>query len=60
MLATDVLNFLLFDVLSKVSESITTALDQVRTHLTGAGTFVTLDERCFSLPVLPCYPSLPI
>src|SRR2546421_9803441 len=39
MLATGVLLFLLFDVLSKASEPITAALDQVRTQQSGAGTF---------------------
>ncbi len=39
MLATGVLIFLLFDVLSKASEPINAALDQVRTHQTGTGTF---------------------
>src|SRR5712692_6049202 len=42
MLATGVLVFLLFDVLSKASDPINAALDQVRTHHTGVGTF-TLD-----------------
>ena len=39
MLATGVLIFLLFDVLSKASEPINAALDQIRIHQTGAGTF---------------------
>ncbi len=39
MLATGVLIFLLFDVLSKASEPINAALDQVRTHQTGTSTF---------------------
>jgi len=39
MLATGVLLFLLFDVLSKASEPITAALDQVRAQQSGAGTF---------------------
>ncbi len=39
MLATGVLLFLLFDVLSKASDPINAALDQVRTHQTGTGTF---------------------
>ncbi len=39
MLATGVLIFLLFDVLSKASDPITAALDQVRTQQTGTGTF---------------------
>src|SRR6266852_2624956 len=42
MLATGILIFLLFDVLSKASDPINAALDQVRTHHTGVGTF-TLD-----------------
>ncbi len=39
MLATGILIFLLFDVLSKASEPITTSLDEVRTHQTGTGVF---------------------
>lgn len=39
MLATGVLLFLLFDVLSKASEPVTAALDQVRTQQTGRGLF---------------------
>ena len=39
MLATGVLIFLLYDVVSKASEPIATALDEVRTHNTGVGTF---------------------
>lgn len=39
MLATGVLLFLLFDVLSKASDPITSALDQVRTKHTGANLF---------------------
>src|SRR5260370_28641099 len=39
MLATGVLIFLLFDVVSKASDPINAALDQVRTHQTGTGTF---------------------
>src|SRR5215470_10282143 len=39
MLATGVLIFLLFDVLSKVSDPINAALDQVRTQHTGTGLF---------------------
>jgi ZIP family zinc transporter len=39
MLATGVLIFLLFDVLSKASDPINAALDQVRAHQTGTGTF---------------------
>jgi ZIP family zinc transporter len=39
MLATGVLIFLLFDVLSKASDSINAALDQVRTQHTGTGLF---------------------
>ena len=39
MLATGVLIFLLYDVISKASEPITTALDQVRTQHTGLSTF---------------------
>ena len=38
MLATGILVFLLFDVLSKASDPINAALDQVRTHHTGTGT----------------------
>ncbi len=40
MLATGVLVFLLFDVVSKASDPINAALDQVRTQHTGVGTFV--------------------
>ncbi len=39
MLATGVLIFLLFDVVSKASEPINVALDQIRTQHTGTGTF---------------------
>ncbi|MBV9689723.1 MAG: ZIP family metal transporter [Ktedonobacteraceae bacterium] len=39
MLATGVLIFLLYDVISKASEPIAAALDEVRTHSTGVGTF---------------------
>jgi ZIP family zinc transporter len=39
MLATGVLIFLLYDVISKASEPIAAALDGVRTHNTGVGTF---------------------
>jgi ZIP family zinc transporter len=39
MLATGILLFLLFDVVSKASDPIHAALDQVRIHQTGAGTF---------------------
>jgi ZIP family zinc transporter len=39
MLATGVLVFLLFDVVSKASEPINAALDQLRTHQAGAGAF---------------------
>ncbi len=39
MLATGVLIFLLFDVVSKASDPINAALDQVRTQHTGTGTF---------------------
>src|SRR6266446_3854673 len=39
MLATGVLLFLLFDVVSKASEPINAALDQVRTQHTGTGLF---------------------
>lgn len=39
MLATGILIFLFFDVVSKASDPINTALDQVRTQHTGAGTF---------------------
>ncbi|MBO0792947.1 MAG: ZIP family metal transporter [Ktedonobacteraceae bacterium] len=39
MFATGILLFLLFDVVSKASEPIGTALDELRTHHTGAGTF---------------------
>jgi zinc transporter, ZIP family len=39
MLATGILLFLLFDVLSKASEPINTSLDEVRTHQTGTGVF---------------------
>ncbi len=42
MLATGVLLFLLYDVVSKANEPIGAALDQVRTHQSGEGTF-TLD-----------------
>ncbi len=39
MLATGILMFLLFDVLSKASEPINTSLDEVQTHHTGTGVF---------------------
>lgn len=39
MLATGVLIFLLYDVISKASDPINAALDQVRTQHTGVGTF---------------------
>ena len=39
MLATGILLFLLFDVVSKASDPINAALDQVRTHRMGMGTF---------------------
>ncbi len=39
MLATGVLVFLLYDVISKASDPINTALDEVRTHSTGVGIF---------------------
>jgi zinc transporter, ZIP family len=39
MLATGVLIFLLFDVLSKASDPINAALDQIRTYHTGTGLF---------------------
>jgi ZIP family zinc transporter len=39
MLATGILIFLLFDVLSKASEPIKASLDEVRTHHTGTGMF---------------------
>ena len=39
MFATGILLFLLFDVVSKASEPITAALDQVRTQRTGTGLF---------------------
>ena len=39
MLATGILVFLLFDVLSKASDPINAALDQIRTQHTGTGTF---------------------
>src|SRR5438105_10424083 len=39
MFATGILVFLLFDVLSKASDPINAALDQVRTHQTGTGAF---------------------
>lgn len=42
MLATGVLLFLLYDVISKANEPIGAALDQVRTHQSGGGMF-TLD-----------------
>ncbi|HET8844349.1 MAG TPA: ZIP family metal transporter [Ktedonobacteraceae bacterium] len=40
MLATGILLFLFFDVVSKASEPIGTALDEVRTHQAGTGTFL--------------------
>src|SRR5260370_8063242 len=39
MLATGILIFLLFDVLSKASDPINASLDEVRTHQTGKGMF---------------------
>src|SRR2546429_1089806 len=39
MLATGVLLFLLYDVISKANEPIGAALDQVRTHQSERGTF---------------------
>ncbi|HKV03252.1 MAG TPA: hypothetical protein VJQ26_14070, partial [Ktedonobacteraceae bacterium] len=39
MLATGILIFLLFDVLSKASDPINASLDEVRTHHTGTGVF---------------------
>src|SRR6478609_3108362 len=39
MLATGVLLFLLYDVISKASEPINTALDEIRTHHSGTGIF---------------------
>src|SRR5258708_9805451 len=39
ILATGILIFLLFDVLSKASDPITASLDEVRTHHTGIGVF---------------------
>ncbi len=39
MLATGILMFLLFDVLSKASDPINASLDEVRTHQTGTGVF---------------------
>lgn len=39
MLATGILVFLFFDVVSKASDPINTALDEVRTHHTGTGIF---------------------
>ncbi len=50
MLATGVLVFLLFDVVSKASDPINAALDQVRTHNTGAGTLF-LDVLLFVLGI---------
>jgi ZIP family zinc transporter len=50
MLATGVLIFLLFDVVSKASDPINAALDQVRTHNTGAGTLF-LDVFLFVLGI---------
>src|SRR5258708_1311925 len=50
MLATGVLVFLLFDVVSKASDPINAALDQVRTHQTGTGTF-SLDVFLFVLVI---------
>ncbi|GER86491.1 hypothetical protein KDW_06530 [Dictyobacter vulcani] len=40
MLATGILLFLLYDVLSKASEPINTSLDELRTHHTGTGIFL--------------------
>src|SRR5690348_9573441 len=39
MLATGILLFLLFDVVSKANDPINAALDQARTHQTGMSTF---------------------
>src|SRR5712692_2928287 len=39
MLATGILIFLLFDVLSKASDPINASLEEVRTHHTGTGAF---------------------
>lgn len=50
MLATGVLIFLLYDVISKASEPVTTALDQVRTQHTGLATF-SLDVALLVLGV---------
>jgi zinc transporter, ZIP family len=50
MLATGVLIFLLFDVVSKASDPINAALAQVRTHQTGAGMF-SLDVFLFILGI---------
>jgi len=50
MLATGVLVFLLYDVISKASDPITTALDQVRTQHTGLALF-SLDVALFILGV---------
>jgi ZIP family zinc transporter len=50
MLATGVLVFLLYDVISKASEPITTALDEVRTKHTGLFTF-SLDVALLVLGV---------
>ena len=50
MLATGILIFLLFDVISKASEPITAALDQVRTQHTGTGLFY-LDVSLFVLGI---------
>lgn len=49
-LATGVLLFLLFDVVSKASDPINAALDQVRTHRTGMGT-LSLDVLLFVLGI---------
>src|SRR5258708_789354 len=50
MLATGVLIFLLFDVVSKASDPINAALDQVRAHQAGTGTF-SLDVFLFVLGI---------
>jgi zinc transporter, ZIP family len=50
MLATGVLIFLLFDVVSKASDPINAALDQLRTHHTGATT-LSLDLLLFVLGI---------
>jgi ZIP family zinc transporter len=50
MLATGVLIFLLFDVVSKASDPINAALDQVRTHQKGTGA-LALDVGLFVLGI---------